>query len=249
MFARLLLSSSLLQPLTPAHSTPSAGLDAHGRAACSHARSAPPQSPSALPSSDPLLQLVLQEDRRDVLVTALRDQDLDRPRGNASLSLLTVASAAGRQGTVELLLELGAALEKADRHGETALTYALRHGQAASTCALLRHGAKWPDRRRFSDLLPATQLTNDGAAATLLASLLLQRGFSVNARLQGDTALHLALQLGHRGSVALLLQHGADTKALDHRGLSAIDIAKQSDISDWLRAPDPRVTAPTSPPP
>ncbi len=242
----------LLLQLAVAPAAAPAAWDASDAAACGQAEAlaAPRPAASAGLGQDPLLQLILQEDRQDRLRAALRGEDLDRARGKPALTPLSAAAAGGRLQAVAVLIELGASLEKADRAGETPLMFALRHGQAASVCTLLRHGAKWPDPVRFPDLLPATQLTDDGAAAALLARLLLQRGFPADARLQGDTALHLALQLGHRASVAVLREHGADSAARDHRGLSALDIARQAGISDWLQpGPPARRGTPRAPSP
>ena len=68
--------------------------------------------------------------------------EVDSQLGRKKLTPLHVAALYGRVGTVELLLDEGANVEKVDVHGNTALHMAAFFGNEAVAELLLAHGAK-----------------------------------------------------------------------------------------------------------
>jgi len=74
-----------------------------------------------------------------------------------------------------------------------------------------------------------------GAAARLGNELMMSRLLERGAQPETDairpsergSALHTAVEAGHVGVTRMLLQHGADTKAVDGNGMAAIDIARK----------------------
>jgi len=83
-----------------------------------------------------LLQKVRQKGRHD--------DDLAIVAGSTALHL---ASVAGMADVVSALIEMGATVSAADRHGYTALQRACQHNHAAVACMLIVQGNASPHRR------------------------------------------------------------------------------------------------------
>ena len=58
-----------------------------------------------------------------------------------------------------------------------------------------------------------------------MLELLLQNGMDVNALIEGETALILAIERSNLEVVKLLLRYGADVNIMDYRGRTALDVA------------------------
>lgn len=179
----------------------------------------PPLSP--VKSEDPVLRLVVESTDSAALVAGLSQTDLNAQRGTTGLTALGAAASAGNLVAVRALLTLGAGIEVRSRNGETALESAVINAQASTACWLLLQGAQLPVPDKKPYLLPAAALSEDFAAANTLVRMLLERGFSPDARMSGDTALHIASELGNVDLVRALMQRRADLAAKNSRGNAA----------------------------
>ena len=124
---------------------------------------------------------------------------------------------------VRVLLDYGAQLEDRDRHGHTALHYAVRGGKPPLIELLLGAGAD-PHARDHSGLTPLLHLAKTRARfdPPPVLELLVARGADVNARdEQGATLLMHYARQGEAAPVRWLLAHGADPQAADRRGKTA----------------------------
>ena len=122
-----------------------------------------------------------------------------------------------------LLLGAGADVEATTMVGTTALFPAATTG-AAMTKLLLDHGAD-PNARARSDATPI--LVTRGAD---VVRLLLARGADARARSKtGDSSLMEAAIRGDLEAAKLLIEHGAEVNAADHRGYTPLLLAAQHD--------------------
>ncbi|KAF5836740.1 ankyrin repeat-containing domain protein [Dunaliella salina] len=136
---------------------------------------------------------------------------------------LWTASFNGQKEVVHLLLNKGAAVDKADKEGFTPLSVASLNGHLDVACLLLERGA-------------AVDMANkDGITPSLLASqnghlevirLLLEKGAAVDrARDGGFTPLFAASEKGHLKPVGLLLEGGAAVNKATDNGYTPLIIA------------------------
>lgn len=181
---------------------------------------------SPVKSKDPVLRLVLESTDSATLTAGLSQTDLNAQRGTTGLTALGAAASAGNLVAVRVLLASGAGMEVRSRSGETALESAVIHAQASTACWLLQQGAQLPAPGKKPYLLPAAALSEDFAAANTLVRLLLERGFSPDARMNGDTALHIASELGNVDLIKVLIQRSADIAARNSRGETPLVVAK-----------------------
>ncbi|KAJ4005458.1 hypothetical protein NW752_002291 [Fusarium irregulare] len=88
---------------------------------------------------------------------------------------------------------------------------------------LLQHGARL---KRSGALGAAARLGNE-----VMMGRLLERGARPETdairRPEHGTPLHTAVEAGHVGVTRMLLEHGADPKALDGKGMTPVDIARK----------------------
>ncbi|KAH7174176.1 ankyrin repeat-containing domain protein [Fusarium flagelliforme] len=88
---------------------------------------------------------------------------------------------------------------------------------------LLQHGARLD---RSGALGAAAQLGNEPMMARLLERGA-RSGTDAVRPSQRGSPLHTAVEAGHVGVTRMLLQHGADLKALDGNGMTPLDIAEK----------------------
>ncbi len=129
---------------------------------------------------------------------------------------------------VNVLLSYGANLDDRDRHGHTALHYAVRSGKLPLITLLLERGAK-PDALDEEGLTPLLQLakTRSKLDPIPVMELLAARGANLDARdeMQATLLMHVAKK-GSVASMRWLLEHGADKHARNKSGKSVADYAR-----------------------
>eukprot|EP00903_Cladosiphon_okamuranus_P016883 g15565.t1 len=172
-------------------------------------------------------------------------------------SALMEASTSGNVGVINLLLKKGADVSVTDKDGVTTLMSAASHGHAQACKVLLDAGA--PLHTKASS--GGTALMFAAAAGyTDVVTLLLERGAEVNATVEaseayknnllkskegdddssagvethtdGVTSLMVAAVGGHMDVMHALVEGGADVRAVDEQGLSALLNAVKGNFGD-----------------
>jgi ankyrin repeat protein len=137
---------------------------------------------------------------------------------------------------VQVLLEYGANLEDRDRHGHTALHYAVRSGQLPLIILLLERGAdpNAPDAKGLTPLLHLAK-TRSRLDPLAVLELLVAHGAQVDARdeQEGTLLMHCARQ-SQVAAVRWLLAHGADHSLRNRHGKRALDLARPHPELLWL---------------
>jgi ankyrin repeat protein len=190
---------------------------------------------SATMPTDPLLTLILTTADATTLRAALKSTELDSLRGTTNTTLLAFAASVGNLNAVKVLIDQGAKVTPRNSRGESALDAAILNGQAAATCLLMRHGAALPPAADRSYLLPAAALSENFTAANALVKLLIASGFDIGALMNGDTALHIAVEIGNDILVRTLLAAHADPAQKNARGETAFTLAQRSGNRDVIR--------------
>ena len=122
---------------------------------------------------------------------------------------IAFAAARGNANAVRLLLEQGAEIDQLSRAGQSALVYALSNGQPGTACLLIGRQARLPDPQRNAYLLPAVALAEDREGARVLVEYLASHGYSVDATMLGDTALHsFVAKTYEAGKIVAVVCHG-----------------------------------------
>jgi ankyrin repeat protein len=139
---------------------------------------------------------------------------------------LRSAAQNGRAAIVELLINNGATVDRADNDGWTALMWAAFRGRAAIAELLINRGAA------------VDRANNDGGTALMfaafsghaaIAELLIDRGTAVDrATDNGWKALMLAASKGNAAIVELLIDRGAVVDRADNIGATALMWAAQN---------------------
>lgn len=194
-----------------------------------HARSSPfkPSDAPRLPD-DQVLRTLLTTEEPALIQQSLLNVDLSAYRGTTKTTPLALAASVGNLKAVQILLRIGAGIDFPTASGATALEAAILNGQAGSACLLLRQGARLPQPGSRPYLLPSAALSEDFQGATALVEFLAAEGYDVNARMNGDTALHIAAGLGNTALVRVLLRRGADVHARSGRAETPEMVANRS---------------------
>jgi len=125
-----------------------------------------------------------------------------------------------RMRVLNILLARGADVNAHGFLGGTPLHIAASQGYTNAVGLLLDHGAD-VNARSDSRGTPLHEAAQQGRLAAV--NLLLELGADVNARSNYNTPLSLAVRFRHKEIVMTLLDHGADARIVDHRGMSLID--------------------------
>lgn len=120
---------------------------------------------------------------------------------------------------VKKMLRLGIAVNEHDQKGSTALIHACGQGQTEMVRLLLKHGAD-PKVAAHSGATALWAAISQSHADVL--EELLQHGADANQPVAGYPPLNLACMGGVTEQVALLLEHGAETAAVDGNGQNAL---------------------------
>ena len=162
---------------------------------------------------------------------------------------LALASRSGHEGTVRLLMGLGADIKFPTRYKrlylrlkfgrnisfkfDSLLTEVSRKGHEPIVRLLLENGAD-VNTRHMGNSLALIEASYYGHES--IVRLLLENGADVNARTADkSSALHVASFRGHESSMRLLLEKGADINARDLMGESALIRALRHDYASIVR--------------
>jgi len=195
-------------------------------------RGADPFGPTA--AGDPPLTLAVRLGWTRMLEALLgRGVPLD-VRDSHGMSALHLAAALGRASALRLLVAHGASPDVRAADGQTPLGVALAAGRRDLADWLDWHGWPLPKRPLQAADLPAAAIMGDSDAVRRLLEL----GFAIDTPdAQGCSALLRAAGGGHRVTVDLLLERGADPQCAAHTGatpLSAAVSMRQGEIVERL---------------
>ena len=188
------------------------------------------------PSGDPPLALAVRLGWMRLLERLVAcGVDLDL-RDSHGMTALHLAAALGREPALKLLVKSGASPGVRAADGQTPLGVALAGGRRDLADWLDWSGWPLPRRPLQAEDLPAAAILGDSAAVRRLLDL----GMAVDAPdAQGCTALLRAAGGGHRETLELLLERGADPQRAAHTGatpLSAAVSMRQGEIVERLLA-------------
>jgi ankyrin repeat protein len=151
---------------------------------------------------------------------------------------------AAKNGHVEalsLLLEAGAHVDALNRSGHTAFFSAVVKGQEEVATFLLGKKADSRIPGSFwsvsSDMWLETSALLPAAASGdhRIVEILLKQGLDVNERIKDTTPLSAAVWGGHRSTVRLLIDAGADWRWTDSMDRTLVDVATSEGHLDVLR--------------
>ncbi len=188
------------------------------QALCQHApvRMFKPSQAPRMPD-DELLRALLTTDAPNAIERAVGKVDVNALRGTTKTTPLALAAATGNLNGMKVLLANGAKIDVRAADGTTALESAILNAQPAAACILMNRGALLPLAPSKPYLLPSAALSEDFESATTLVEFLLGEGYDVNAKMNGDAALHIAAELGNVSLVRLLVRHGANRGIRNNR--------------------------------
>lgn len=143
---------------------------------------------------------------------------------------LIAAAKAGDADTVRSLLAAGADPDQAGEAGETALMAAAGQGHLAVVQALIEAGAKADatDDNGWTALFKAVYNHELDTGFAPVAKALIEAGANPNATIHfGITPLMLAAGGGEGAVCEVLLAAGADVRAVNEAGRTALQMAKE----------------------
>jgi len=176
------------------------------------------KSPDKMQLNSSLFSVVSRGD--DTAVRDLLKKGADaNARDDNGCTPIARAASGGYVATVRLLLESGADVNTPCNHGPNALSLASSRGQEAIVLLLLEKGAD-VNRVGQQGLYPISDAIEAGHAGIFRA--LIEHGAEINVRYSYYTPLIHAAQKGRAEIVKMLLDRGADVRAIDHNGMSAL---------------------------
>ncbi|MBV2169103.1 MAG: ankyrin repeat domain-containing protein [Bdellovibrio sp.] len=166
----------------------------------------------------------------------LKDKTIDlNAQDETGMTPLMSAALGGNVDMVKKLLAKKVKLELKNQVGDTALAVALTNDQLDSAKVLINAGAN-------VDLIVAgenkdTLLMRAASNNADITALILKKnkGLINKTNKLGETALMQSVRFGNNDSVKMLLKAGADVKAKNKEGLSALDIAKKSSNEEAIK--------------
>ena len=144
--------------------------------------------------------------------------DINATQADGATALHWACVSADDLATVNLLLGAGANAKVATREGSTPLSLACQNGNSAIVESLLKAGAD-PNEKLPGGETALMMASRTGNIATMQALLDSRRG----RQCQGDDPRHVGVDVGGRsgpcGRRKLLIERGADMKAVSNRAL------------------------------
>lgn len=160
-------------------------------------------------------------------------------RDDRGLTALHIASLYGQVAVVDFLLRLGANVNDADADGATPLHCASSRGYQNTLLLLLHAEADLnaTDTRGNTPLHLATDYGHEACVKALLYfAEQIRLTIDVNApNFTGDTPLHHASKWGYAEIVEILLDHGANPKAINRRGLTPLAVSHNTYVTRMLQ--------------
>ncbi|KAM0483609.1 hypothetical protein ACHAPX_002101 [Trichoderma viride] len=166
-----------------------------------------------------------------LLLKARASTEFTTPKEQTPLFLAVMSKGASAVDTVHALLDNGANTEATDKHGKTALHYAVSR-ENAFLSLFVSSGANFDARDSFGkNLLMYASI----AGQSDYIHELIKRGLKVNDQdADGETALHHAVMARAVDSMLPLLQNGADPGIRNHEGYSVYELARVTGSDDLL---------------
>jgi ankyrin repeat protein len=162
-------------------------------------------------------------------------------RNRYGVTALYLAARGGDATATRRLLAAGLDANTALPGGETALMTAARSGHTDVVGALLAGSnpvASLADLASNGDSTAGYSATDSGGYGSAARRPSKRNRADVNTREQryGDTALMWAAAAGQVGVVRLLIEAGADVRAVDDEGVSALDLARTNGHAEVVAA-------------
>lgn len=183
----------------------------------------------------PLICAASTGDEESVLLLLERGADI-HATDELGANVLLRAAGGGNIAVITLLEELGLPLESVDEIGRTAVMHAATHGHAHVLRFLVERGlpTNAVDEYGTTVLMHAASALSGGSDAARF--LIEECGADIHARdeLYGATALMHAAASGNTEVVRILLEHGANPNATNHKGKTLFSIATEDGNEDIL---------------
>jgi ankyrin repeat protein len=149
----------------------------------------------------------------------------------------TLQQALDKKDTVAALelLKGGSDINGMDSYGSSALMTACRWADEPMVSFILRHGAT-ADNPKSPKGRTCLMIACAYYSGKSICRMLIDKGANVNAAANdGTTPLMLAAQNAKLDVVELLLKAGANPKAKDAAGRTALDYARKADVGDYRK--------------
>lgn len=169
-------------------------------------------------------------------IITTRKSELSETEPGSNYTSLHWAIRAERNDIWKILIEKGniSLLEKANRYGRTPLHLAVICNNIPAILALLSHGVNLDAEDQWG-ITPLFLAQAHGFFAAGVA--LIEGGAKVDkAKIKIESMFFEAVRLGNVAVVENLLKNGADKWSTDVEGMTAIQLAKEADNSDMIRA-------------
>lgn len=168
-------------------------------------------------------------------VVTTRKSELSETEPGSNCTSLHWAILSNQIDILKILIEKGKmSLEKTNRYGRTPLHFAVIYNNIPAISALLSYGANLnpEDQWGITPLVLAQAYHWFAAGVTLI-----EGGAKVDrAKISVESMLFEAVRLGKVDVVKNLLKNGADKWSRDVEGMTAMQLAKEADNPDMIRA-------------
>ncbi len=173
--------------------------------------------------------------RKSAELLANHGVPVDEPDIHGVTPLMRALEREASMKLIRWFLDRGADLNARDELGRTPLMYAADAGTPEAVKLLLDRGADVTrrDDSRATVLFHAAE--SEAATAPEIIRMLVDAGAAVNARGErNETPLMAAVRAHNLENVRTLLELGADPRARDSYGTTALDIAREEEFDDMI---------------